>query len=165
MTNNFSFEPDSAAKKIYIVREFNAPVEKIWKAWTDPAILDKWWGPKPNKIETKIMDFKVGGTWQFAMCSPEGQKHWIYARFTAIEDGSLISTKALFFDGEGNLVDGGPSWYRDTRFTAIDGNRTKVNIEINFEEADTFERFTSDGYFKQGTAIGYNQLDELLASE
>jgi uncharacterized protein YndB with AHSA1/START domain len=72
MTNNFVFEADSTAKKIYIVREFNAPVEKIWKAWTDPEILDKWWGPKPSRIETKIMDFKVGGTWQFAMITPEG---------------------------------------------------------------------------------------------
>lgn len=165
MTNNFVFEPDLAAKKIHISREFNAPVEKIWKAWTDPEILDKWWGPKPNKVETKIMDFKVGGTWQFAMVTPDGQKHWLYAEFTAIENGSLISTKALFFDGEGKPVDGGPNWYRDTRFSSIEGNRTKVDIEINFEEEATFARFTSDSYFKEGTAIGYNQLDELLASE
>jgi hypothetical protein len=32
MTNNFFFEPDLAAKKIHVVREFNAPVEKVWKA-------------------------------------------------------------------------------------------------------------------------------------
>ena len=164
MTNNFEFEADSNAKKIYISREFNAPVEKIWKAWTDPEILDKWWGPKPNKVETKTMDFKVGGTWQFAMVTPEGEKHWIYAEFTGIENGSLISTKALFFDGEGNPV-AGPNWYRDTRLSAIEGNRTKVNIDITFEDEGTYERFTSNGYFKEGTAIGYNQLDELLASE
>jgi uncharacterized protein YndB with AHSA1/START domain len=165
MTNNFVFETDNSAKKIHIVREFNAPIEKIWKAWTDPEILDKWWGPKPNRIETKIMDFKVGGTWQFAMITPEGQKHWLYAEFIAIENNKLISAKALFFDGEGNPVHSGPNWYRDTRFSSIDGSRTRVDIEINFEEEATFERFTSNGYFKEGTAIGYNQLDELLASE
>ncbi len=58
------------------------------------------------------MDFKVGGTWQFAMITPEGQKHWLYAEFTAIENGKLISTKALFRDGEGNPVNAGPNWYR-----------------------------------------------------
>jgi len=165
MTNNFVFEPDSTARKIHIAREFNAPIEKVWKAWTDPEILDKWWGPKPSRIETKIMDFRVGGTWQFAMVTPQGQKHWLYAEFTAIENGKSISTKALFFDGEGNPVNSGPNWFRDTKFSTIDGNRTKVDIEINFEEETTFERFTSNGYFKEGTAIGYNQLDELLASE
>jgi hypothetical protein len=39
-----------------------------------------------------------------------------------------------------------------------------VDIEITYEDEATFERFT-DGFFKEGTAIGYNQLDELLASE
>ena len=165
MTNNFVFEPDSTARKIHIAREFNTPIEKVWKAWTDPEILDKWWGPKPSRIETKIMDFKVGGAWQFAMITAEGQKHWLYAEFIAIENNKLISTKALFFDGEGNPVNSGSNWYRDTRFSPIEGNRTRVDIEINFEEEATFERFTSNGYFKEGTAIGYNQLDELLASE
>jgi uncharacterized protein YndB with AHSA1/START domain len=164
MTNNFAFETDRTTKKIHIVREFNAPIEKIWKAWTDPEILDKWWAPKPSKAVTKIMDFRVGGTWQFAMVTPEGQKHWLYAEFTAIENGKLISTKALFRDGEGNSVPSGPSWYRDTRFSSIEGNRTRVDIEITYEDEATFERFTN-GFFKEGTAIGYNQLDELLASE
>ncbi len=72
MTNNFAFETDSTSRKIYIVREFNAPIEKIWKAWTDPEILDKWWAPKPSKVVTKIMDFRVGGMWQFAMVTPRG---------------------------------------------------------------------------------------------
>lgn len=165
MTNNFSFEADSSEKKIHIVRDFNAPVEKIWKAWTYPEILDKWWGPKPNRIETRIMDFKVGGTWQFAMVTPEGQKHWLYAEFTGIENHKSILTKALFFDGEGNPVNSGPNWYRDTRFSSIEGTRTRVNIAITYEDDATFESFTNNGYFKQGTAIGYNQLDELLASE
>lgn len=164
MTNSFVFETDNAAKKVHIEREFNAPVEKVWKAWTDPEILDKWWAPKPAKAVTKIMDFRVGGMWQFAMVTPEGQKHWLQAEFTAIENGKLISTKALLFDGEGNTVAGGPNWYRDTRFSSIEGNRTKVDIMITYEDEAAFERMAS-GFFKEGTAIGYNQLDELLASD
>ena len=39
MTNNFIFEKDPAARKIHVVREFNAPVETVWKAWTDPDML------------------------------------------------------------------------------------------------------------------------------
>jgi uncharacterized protein YndB with AHSA1/START domain len=164
MTNSFVFETDSAAKKVYIAREFDAPIEKVWKAWTDPEILDKWWAPKPAKAVTKIMDFKVGGTWQFAMVSPEGQKHWIYAGFTAIENGKAYSSTAFICDGEGNPLTSGPKWHRDTRFSSIEGNRTKVDIEVTYEDEATFERMAS-GFFKEGTAIGYNQLDELLASD
>ena len=165
MANHFAFETDSTAKKIHITREFNAPVEKIWKAWTDPEILDQWWAPRPSTTETKIMDFRVGGTWQFAMVTPDGQKHWLYAEFTAIEPGKLISTKALFSAGEANQAPSGPSWYRDTRFSSIEGNRTKVDIVITYDDKATFESFTNNGYFKEGTAMGYTQLDELLASE
>ena len=164
MTNSFVFEADNAAKNIHIVREFNAPVEKVWKAWTDPGLLDQWWSPKPNKAVTKLMDFRIGGTWQFAMVTPDGNKHWLCARFTGIEAGSSISTSAVFCDAEGNIVEGESKWHRETKFSAIGGNRTKVDIWITFEEEATFDMF-AEGYFKEGTAISYNQLDELLASD
>lgn len=164
MTNSFVFETDVANKKVYIAREFNAPVEKIWRAWTDPEILDKWWSPRPMKSQTKVLDLRVGGTWQFAMISPEGEKHWIYAEFTAIEEGRSYASTAWMGDADGNPITSGPKWHRDTHFTAIEGNRTRVNIEVSYEDEATFERMAS-GFFKQGTEIGYNQLDELLASE
>src|ERR1700743_1742193 len=83
MTNNFVFETDLAAKKIH-VREFNAPIEKVWKAFTDPDLLEKWVAPKPWTAKTKIWDFTVGGISLYAMVSPEGQKYWVYAEFTEI---------------------------------------------------------------------------------
>ncbi len=54
---------DAANKKLIVVREFDAPLEEVWKAWTDSNILDKWWAPKPWKAKTKTMDFREGGLW------------------------------------------------------------------------------------------------------
>ncbi len=164
MTNNFVFETDLAAKKIHIVREFNAPIEKVWKAWTDPDLIEKWMAPKPWTAVTKIMDFTVGGIWLYAMVSPEGQKHWVYAEFTAIENGSAFSSTGMFCDGEGNPVTDAPKSYRDTKFSSIDGNRTKVDMVITFEDEATIKLFVEGG-FKEGTTMTLNQLDELLASE
>ena len=120
MTNNFSFEPDLAAKKIHVSREFNAPIEKVWKAFTDPELLVKWIAPKPFTAEAKIADFTVGGIWLYTMVSPEGQKHWVYAKFTAIENGSAISQTGMFCDGDGNPVADAPKSYRDTKFLSIE---------------------------------------------
>lgn len=164
MTNNFVFEPDLAAKKIYIEREFNAPIEKVWKAWTEPDLLDKWVGPKPWKAVTKIMDFTVGGIWLYAMVSPEGQKQWVYAKFTAIANGIAFSSMGLFCDGDGNPFADGPKSYRDTKFSPLDGGGTKVEMVITFEEESTIKMFVEMG-FKEGTATSLNQLDEVLASE
>ena len=164
MTNNFVFEPDLAAKTIHIVREFNAPVEKVWKAFTDPDLLVKWTAPKPWTAEIKTWDFRTGGISLYAMVSPEGQKHWVYAEFTAIENGSAISATGMFCDGDGNPNPEAPKSYRDTTFSSIEGNRTKVDMMISFEDESTIKWFVEGG-FKEGTEATFAVLDELLASE
>lgn len=164
MTNNFVFETDLDAKKIHVVREFNAPIEKVWKAFTDPSLLEKWIAPKPWTAETKIWDFTVGGIWLYAMVGTEGQKHWVYAQFTAIENGSAFSTTGRFCDGDGNPVTDGPKSYRDSKFSSLDGNRSKVDMMIAFEEESTIKMFVEGG-FKEGTAMSFNNLDELFSSE
>ena len=164
MTNNFFFEPDLAAKKIHVIREFNAPVEKVWKAFTDPDLLVKWTAPKPWTAEMKTWDFTVGGISLYAMVSPEGQKQWVYAEFTAIENGTAISATGMFCDGEGNPNREAPKSYRDTTFSSIDGNRSKVDMVITFEDESTIKWFVEGG-FKEGTVATFTQLDELIASE
>ena len=164
MNNNFSFETDLPAKKIYVMREFNAPVEKVWKAHTDSALLEKWIAPKPWVVETKIMDFTVGGVSLYAMVSPEGHKHWVYDEFTAIENESLISSTGMHCDGEGNPIIDGPKSYKDSKFLAIDGNRSKIEVVLTFEDESIIKWFVEGG-FKEGTEMTLGQLDVLLASE
>ena len=151
-------------KKIHVSREFNAPVEKVWRAWTEPALLDKWIAPKPWTAETKTWDFTIGGTWLYAMVGTEGQKHWVYAEFTAIENGNAISATGMFCDSEGNPITTGSKSYRTTKFSTIEGNRTKVDQVITFEEESTIKMFVENG-FKEGTSASLGNLDELLASE
>jgi uncharacterized protein YndB with AHSA1/START domain len=161
MTNNFVFETDLGAKTIHVAREFNAPPEKVWRAWTEPSLLEKWIAPKPWAAETKTMDFTVGGIWLYAMVSPEGQKHWVYAKFTAIENGVTISTMGMFCDADGNPVLDGPKSYRETKFSSLDGSRTQVDMVITFEEEATIKMFI-DGGFKAGISRSLDLLDELL---
>jgi uncharacterized protein YndB with AHSA1/START domain len=164
MTNNFVFEPDLAAKKIHLSREFNAPIEKVWRAFTEPDLLEKWTAPKPWMVKFKTWDFTVGGISLYAMANAEGQKHWVYAEFTAIENGSAISQTGMFCDADGNPMREGSKSYRDTKFSSIDGNRTKVETVITFEEESTIKWFVEGG-FKEGTEATFAVLDELLASE
>ena len=160
MTNNFVFEKDLAAKKIHVIREFNAPVEKVWKAWTDPDILEKWWGPKPWVAKTKTMDFTVGGAWLYAMEGPEGQKHWSCVKFTAIEEESRFAADAIFSDENGNAAPDAPVGHWDNKFVAV-GDKTKVVVDINFDDEATIKMMVEMG-FEGGFTMGLNQLEELL---
>ncbi|HTE00073.1 MAG TPA: SRPBCC domain-containing protein [Mucilaginibacter sp.] len=160
MTNNFLFEKDLAAKKIHVEREFNAPIEKVWKAWTDPDMLEKWWGPKPWTVQTKSMDFTVGGTWLYAMVSPEGQKHWSNVKFTAIEDGSRFAADSLFSDEDGNAAPNAPVGHWDNKFVAS-GDKTKVVVDLSFDDEAAIKMMVEMG-FEGGFTMGLNQLEELL---
>jgi uncharacterized protein YndB with AHSA1/START domain len=165
MTNNFVFETDLAAKKIFVIREFNAPVEKVWKAWTDPDLLVKWIAPKPWTAVIKIWDFTVGGIWLYALVDTDGKKPWwTHMEFTAIEDGRAFSTTGKFADENGNTAPDGPKSYRDVKFSTLEGNRSQVDMVITFTNEATIKMFVEGG-FKEGTAVTLNQIDELLASE
>ena len=160
MKNNFVFEKDVSAKKIHVVREFNAPIEKVWKAWTEPDQLEKWWGPKPWVAKTKSMDFTVGGAWLYYMEGPDGQIHWSYVTFTAIEKGCRFAADAVFSDENGNTVPGAPVGHWDNKFVAV-GDKTKVVVDLSFDEEADFKMLVEMG-FEGGFTMGLNQLEELL---
>ncbi len=163
MTSNFVFEKDMVAKKIHVVREFNAPVEKVWKAWTDPAILQKWWGPKPWTAVTKSMNFTVGGAWLYSMDGPNGEKHWSFVKFTAIEPGKRFAADAMFSDDNGNASPGAPASHWDNKFIAL-GDKTQVVCDLSFVEESSIKMMVEMG-FEGGFTMGLNQLEEWLASE
>ncbi len=160
MTNNFVFEKDLTAKKIHVIREFNAPVEKVWKTWTEPDLLEKWWGPKPWVAKTKTMDFMVGGVWLYAMVGPEGQKRWTHVRFTAIENGSRFAADTVFSDEKGTVAPGAQVGHWDNKFVAV-GDKTKVVVDISFDDEATIKMMIEMG-FEGGFTMGLNQLEELL---
>jgi uncharacterized protein YndB with AHSA1/START domain len=157
------FEKDLTAKKIHVEREFNAPIEKVWKAWTESALLEKWWGPRPWNVQTKSMDFTVGGAWLYAMVGPEGQKHWSYVKFTAIEEGSRFAADSIFCDEDGNTAPGAPVGHWDNKFVAV-GDKTKVVVDLSFDKEADIKMLVEMG-FEGGFTMGLNQLDELLTAE
>ena len=69
----------------------------------------------------------------------------------------------MFSDENGNTVDGAPRSITETKFISIDGGKTKVDIVKTFTSEATVKMFVEMG-FKEGTIVGYTQLDELLAT-
>jgi uncharacterized protein YndB with AHSA1/START domain len=64
-----------------IVRRVDAPRTTVWVAFTDPDRLDQWWGPKGCPTRVTSLDFRIGGTFLYAMTFPDSQTHhgkWLY---------------------------------------------------------------------------------------
>ena len=65
----------NAPREIRLVREYDAPRELVWKALTDPAHVEVWWGPDGFTNTTTKIDVRPGGSWVFMMHGPDG-KDW-----------------------------------------------------------------------------------------
>ncbi len=157
------FSVDKGNKKITVRREFAAPVAKVWAAWTESALLDQWWAPKPWKAKTKTMDFRVGGHWLYAMQGPDGSEHWSRADYTAISPMHSFTGEDGFCDEQGNINPDLPrmSWTNTFEGAAAS---TIVNIEITFESVSDLEKIIEMG-FKEGFTAGLENLDALLSAE
>lgn len=95
---------NDASRELVITRDFDAPRELVWKAWTDPEHLMRWWGPKDYTSPVCKMDFRVGGKYLFCMRSPEGKDFWSTGTYKEIIPLEKIVVTDSFADSEGNVI-------------------------------------------------------------
>ena len=152
---------DLANKKLVIVREFDAPLKQVWKAWTESELLDQWWAPKPWKAETKSMDFREGGTWLYCMVGPEGASSWCREDFKTINKHKSFTAIDAFCDVNGNIDKNFPAMHWKNVFSETDSG-TKVEVEITFSTEADLEKILEMG-FEEGFTAAHGNLDELLA--
>jgi uncharacterized protein YndB with AHSA1/START domain len=152
---------DVTGKKIIVVRDFDAPVERVWRAWTDESILDQWWAPKPWKAETKSMDFREGGYWLYAMVGPEGERIWGRVDYQTIDEHKRFIAKDSFCDENGTSNEDSPSMTWTNEFIKT-GDFTTVRVEISFAKEEDMNQILEMG-FEEGFTMALGNLDEVLA--
>ncbi|PSR54519.1 ATPase [Adhaeribacter arboris] len=165
MTNNKQtvIAKDLANKKLKVVREFAAPLEQVWKAWTESNLLDLWWAPKPWKAKTKSMDFREGGFWLYCMEGPDGTQSWARADFQTIVPQKSFTAVDSFCDENGNKNADFPSMHWKNEFNSISSG-TKVEIEISFTDEADMTKILEMG-FEEGFTAALGNLDELFLNQ
>ncbi|KAF0220164.1 MAG: Activator of Hsp90 ATPase 1 family [Geobacteraceae bacterium] len=104
MTITNSPAPTTEERELVITRMFDAPRELVWKAWTVPERLMRWWGPKDFTAPFCRIDLRVGGAYLSCMRSPEGQDYWSTGVYREIVEPSLLVCTDSFADEKGNVV-------------------------------------------------------------
>jgi PhnB protein len=159
--NQLQFVKDLPNKKITVIRQFDAPVDQVWKAWTQSDLLEQWWAPKPFRAQTKSMDFKPGGQWLYAMVGPNDEKHWCKVEFTSINAKKSFEVLNMFCDENGNPNREMPSMQWKNEFSAT-SDGTKVTVTIVFDKREDLEKIIEMG-FEEGFTAALGNLDEVLA--
>lgn len=145
---------------IVIKREFAADIKTVWDTWTKTEFLDKWWAPKPYKVETQMMDFREGGKWFYAMVSPEGEKHWCNFNYLGIADGASFRGEEVFCDDKGNIRNDLPKTIWANVFYE-DSGITSLTVTLVFKTEEDLKAILDMG-FKEGFEMCLGNLDELL---
>ena len=155
------FIVNKEAQTVEITKEFDAPIDLVWDAYTKQELLDQWWAPKPVESRTKVMEFREGGRRFYAMVLPDGQERWAVQKYTSITPKSNFKFFNAFSDENENLQLPGSDW--DFSFME-NGDKTTVHVSIYNESLERMERILADGGFREGTMGQLNNLEELLAT-
>ena len=89
-------ENDLAKRTLSIKKTFDAPIDLVWEAWTEPEHLSQWWGPKGMPITIVEHNFKVGGKWKYVMPMPNGSEFISEGTYSEIIKFEKIVTSANF---------------------------------------------------------------------
>ncbi|WP_229321265.1 SRPBCC family protein [Larkinella knui] len=156
----FKFSVDKKTHTITIEREFAAECSLVWEAWTRAEILDRWWAPKPWKSETKRMKFEVGGFRHYAMCGPNGEKHWGLTDYKSITYHRDFTGIDYFSDEEANKNESLPVAGFQVRFLAAT-NLTQVTYTARYSDLVQLENVVKMGAI-EGMKSALNELDRLI---
>lgn len=147
-------EDRPANRTLIIERVFKASPERVFKAWTDPAILIKWWGPEGFETPDCEMDVRAGGAWRTTMVSPKGEGHTVSGVYREISPPTrLVMTWGWEQDGER-----GHETVIEVTFQPS-GSGTKMRLVQS-----VFETQNSRDMHSQGWNSTFNDLERVLAS-
>ncbi|AVR45490.1 ATPase [Christiangramia fulva] len=161
-TLKMDFRINMDENAVIVEKEFAAPVDVVWSAWTLPETLDKWWAPKPWKAKTKSMKFREGGKWFYAMIGPEGEEHHAIVEYKLVIPEQLFEGIDSFCDENGKVNEELPKAYWKVEFEP-EGARTLVRIETKYNSAKELETILNMG-FQEGFTAALNSLDEHFKS-
>lgn len=158
---------DLENKQLVITVTFDAPIEKLWKAYTTKEQFEKWWGPEGWETTAKEFDFKPGGRVHYCMkCVDKnqgewyGQESWGMTTINEIDEPNSYSATDRFSDADGNINSELPPMTLGVEFKEENGKTTVTNRTIT-ETAEQLEQLIKMGMV-EGFSSQLNRLEKLV---
>ena len=110
---------------ILITREFDAPRQLVYKAWTTPELVKRWWSGHRGEVTSAEIDLRVGGSWRYVMIASGGFEVAFHGEFREILPDERIVTTEMYEGAEPLPATDEP--VNTITFTEIDG-RTRLEV-------------------------------------
>jgi uncharacterized protein YndB with AHSA1/START domain len=137
-------------EQILITREFDAPKHLVYKAWTTPELVKRWWHANRGEVTLVEIDLRVGGTWRYVMVADGGFEVGFHGEYREIVPNErIVSTEVYEGMPEGEALD-------TVTFTESDG-RTTLTILVQHESKEH-----RDAHIDSGMEAGMQDALDLL---
>ena len=147
-------------QELFIVREFDAPRELVFEAFTDPKYLVDWMGPRNLTMKIDHYHAKSGGSYRYVHTDADGNS---YAFNGVIHEIAAPERAIQTFEFEG-LPEKGHVSLDTALFDVLPGNRTRLTIQSVFRSVADRDGMVMSG-MEGGLSEGFERLDEILAKQ
>jgi uncharacterized protein YndB with AHSA1/START domain len=146
-------------EQILITREFDAPKHLVYKAWTTPELVKRWWSGQRGEVTQADIDLRVGGAWRSVMIASEGFEVAFHGEYREIVPNErIVSTEIYEIPDQG---DSDPTVNTAT-FTEVDG-RTTLEILVQCPSKELRDTIIDSG-MESGMQESYDALERVAAS-
>ncbi|MGB9980430.1 SRPBCC family protein [Methanobacterium sp.] len=158
MANNITkIIAETGKQEFFIIREFDAPREIVFRAFTDSDLYVQWIGPRELTTTLEKFEPKNGGSWRYIQKDPaENEFAFHGVNHEVLPPERIIGT----FEFEG-LPESGHVILETAKFEELSDNRTKLTSQSVFQSIEDRDGMLQSG-MEEGVNDSYNRLDELL---
>jgi uncharacterized protein YndB with AHSA1/START domain len=143
-------------REIRVERVLDAPRDRVFAIWTDPALIPEWWGPRGTATKVDRMDVRAGGQWRFVVSS-DGEESGFRGTYREVTPPERV-VQTFEWEGMPGHVAVETATFEDL------GERTRIVTTSLFHTTEERDGFLASG-MERGMNETYARLDELLARE
>ena len=145
---------DTTNREVVISQALSAPIEVVWKAWTNPNHIKNWWGPNGFTNTITKMDLVPGGVWSLVMHGPDGTDYDNESVFTEVIPHQKIAYNHI----------SGHEFLATIEFEAKD-NQTYMRWQMLFQTPEELTRIMNLYDIRQGLRENVERLVEYLKKQ
>ena len=137
-------------EQILITREFDAPKHLVFKAWTTPELVKRWWNANRGEVTIAEIDLRAGGSWRYVMVAENGMEVGFHGEYReVIPNERIVGTE---------VYEGAPdaAALTTTTFTEVDGRTTMTMLVEHRNQEDR------DAHINSGMEAGMQDAMDLL---
>ena len=143
-------------EQILITREFDAPKHLVYKAWTTPELVKRWWHAKRGEMTVVEIDLRVGGRWRYAMVTDDGFEVAFHGEYREIVPGERIVSTEIYEGLPEGVSDEEAATVNTVTFVEANG-RTTVTLLVQ-----ATSKTSRDAIIDSGMEAGLQDALDLL---